>query len=112
MEIYGVVYTMIDGTNDMEYVGQTTRTVEERFKEHAKADSYIGNAIRAHGEDMFVIAILKVCYSKEELDKWERHMIRSRDTKCPNGYNLTDGGEGFDKPVVLRIGCHRHTEFQ
>lgn len=95
MEVYGIIYLLIDATNDKEYVGQTTRTVEERFKEHAgNKKSFIGRAIRAHGVDMFVIAILKVCYSKAELDRWERHMIRSRDTKSPNGYNLTEGGEG------------------
>lgn len=92
---YGVIYLITNTINGKKYVGQTTRSVEERFKQHAFADSYIGNAIRAHGADMFVIAILKVCYSKEELDKWERHMIRSCDTKFPNGYNLTDGGEGL-----------------
>ena len=33
---------IIDGTNDMEYIGQTTRSVEERFKAHMKSDYYIG----------------------------------------------------------------------
>lgn len=94
MEVYGVIYLLIDGINDYEYVGQTTRTIEQRFKEHAVADSCIGNAIREHGVDMFVIAILKECYSQEELNRCEMHMIRSRDTRFPNGYNMTDGGEG------------------
>lgn len=93
--VYGVIYLLIDGTNDKEYVGQTTRTVEERFKEHANYNnSYIDNAIRAHGADMFVVAVLKECANKEELDFWERYLIRSRNTIAPNGYNLTDGGEG------------------
>ncbi|MBR1804992.1 MAG: GIY-YIG nuclease family protein [Selenomonadaceae bacterium] len=94
----GVVYLLIDGTNDFEYVGQTTRSAEERFKEHAKADSYIGNVIRAHGADMFVVVVLKICHSKEELDYWERRLIKSRNTKAPFGYNCTDGGEGI-------VGC-------
>ena len=93
-KIYGVIYGLIDGTNDFEYIGQTTRSVELRFKEHAKDPYHIGSAIRAHGEDMFVIVILKVCYSKAELDFWEKHFIKSRDTMSPNGYNLTEGGEG------------------
>lgn len=91
---YGIVYLIIDGTNDLEYVGQTTKTAEERFKEHEKKDSYIGNAIRAHGVENFVVVILKECKSPEELDRWEKHFIKSRDTKSPNGYNLTDGGDG------------------
>ena len=95
-KVYGIIYLLIDGTNDFEYVGQTTRSLEVRFKQHAKSKkhTYISNAIQAHGEDMFVKAILKVCYSKEELDFWEKHFIKYRDTKYPNGYNLTDGGDG------------------
>lgn len=32
----GLVYVLIDMTNGMCYVGQTTKTLDERFKEHAK----------------------------------------------------------------------------
>ena len=96
MEVYGIIYLIIDGTNDMEYVGQTTRPLKVRFKQHAKCKSntYISNAIQAHGEENFIILVLKKCASKEELDFWEKHFIKSRDTKYPNGYNLTDGGDG------------------
>lgn len=94
MEVNGFIYAIIDGTNDFEYIGQTTKTVEERFNQHAQAKSRIGRAIRAHGEDLFVVAVLKVCHSKDELDFWERHFIKSRNSKHPNGYNLTDGGDG------------------
>ena len=93
METYGIVYLLIDGTNDKEYVGQTTRTVVERFNEHKKSDFLIGRAIRAHDEENFVIAILKECETSEELGYWEKHFIKSRNTMSPNGYNLTDGGE-------------------
>ena len=95
MEVYGVIYLLIDGINDMEYVGQTTRSVEERFNEHKKRKKYlISKAIRAHGAENFAIAILKECANKEELDFWEKHFIKSRNTLSPNGYNLTEGGEG------------------
>ena len=94
MEVYGIIYLLIDGTNDMEYVGQTRHSLEKRFKEHKRHKKYhIGNAINKHGEDMFVKVILKECYSPEELSYWERHFIKSRDTMAPNGYNLTEGGE-------------------
>lgn len=92
---YGVIYLLIDGTNDFEYVGKTTRPVEVRFKEHTYSEKqFISNAIRAHGVENFVIVILKECESEEELDFWERHFIKSRDTMFPNGYNFTEGGEG------------------
>ncbi|MBR4384324.1 MAG: GIY-YIG nuclease family protein [Selenomonadaceae bacterium] len=94
MEPYGIIYLLIDGTNDLEYVGQTTKTFEERFKGHLYGDQYIDRVIRKRGVDMFATAILKVCYSQEELDYWERHFIKSRNTMAPNGYNCTSGGEG------------------
>ncbi|MBR6713535.1 MAG: hypothetical protein IKI76_11155 [Selenomonadaceae bacterium] len=80
---YGVIYTLIDGTNDKEYVGQTVRPVEMRFKQYARTDSAI-----------------KECESKEELDYWEKHFIKSRDTMLPNGYNLKDGGNGGGIPCA------------
>ena len=93
---YGVIYTLIDGANDKEYVGQTVRPVEMRFKQYARTDS----VIRAHGEDMFSIVVLKECESKEELDYWEKRFIKSRDTMLPNGYNLKDGGNGGGIPCA------------
>ena len=95
MGVYGVVYTIIDGTNDFEYIGQTTRSVEKRFKEHSRENTYIGRAIRAHGAENFVIVILKKCANKDEMDFWERHLIKSYDTMSPKGYNCTEGGDGL-----------------
>ena len=100
MEVYGVVYTIIDGTNDFEYIGQTVGTVEKRFKEHTKSPYRIGRSIRSHGAENFVIAILKVCYSKAELNFWEKHFIKSRNTLSPCGYNLKEGGAGSVKFIV------------
>lgn len=91
---YGIVYCLIDITSDREYVGQTVKTAEKRFKEHAREEYYIGRAIRDIGAENFLIMILKECDSKAELDRWEKHFIKSRDTLAPNGYNLREGGEG------------------
>ena len=92
---FGLIYLIIDGTNDKEYVGQTTRTVEERFQEHKWCQtSNIGRAIRKRGLENFTTAILKMCDSQEELNYWEKHLIASRGTRYPNGYNNSDGGEG------------------
>ncbi|MBR1646631.1 MAG: helix-turn-helix domain-containing protein [Selenomonadaceae bacterium] len=92
---FGVIYLLIDGTNDEEYVGQTRRSVKVRFNEHLHGTSYIGKSIRAHGAENFVIAILKECANQQELDYWEKHFILSRGTKYPNGYNFTDGGSTY-----------------
>lgn len=91
---YGIIYLLIDATCDKEYVGQTTRSFKERFNQHKHSNQYIDRVIKKRGEDLIATAILKVCYSKEELDYWEKHFIKSRDTMAPNGYNFTEGGEG------------------
>lgn len=91
---YGIIYLLIDSTNDWEYVGQTTQTFERRFSQHKYGDQCIDHVIQKRGENLIETAILKVCYSKEELDYWEKRFIESRDTMKPNGYNLTEGGDG------------------
>lgn len=55
MEVYGIIYLLIDATNDKEYVGQTTRTVEERFKEHAgNKKSFISRTCKPIGNIYFL----------------------------------------------------------
>lgn len=93
MGAYGIIYLLIDGTNDMEYVGQTTRTLKYRFYQHKYGNQYVDRMIQNHG-DLFLKIILKACYSRKELDYWEKHFIKSRNTMFPNGYNFTEGGEG------------------
>ena len=48
-EIFGFIYDLIDGTNDFEYIGQTTQTVEARFKQHKKSEQYIDTVPPARG---------------------------------------------------------------
>jgi len=70
------------------YVGQTMRTLEQRFAEHAKADSLLGNAIRKYGAENFSIEILTECETKAELDDKERLYIEKLNYKHPHGYNF------------------------
>ena len=41
---YGIIYLLIDCTNDFEYVGQTTQTFERRFSQHkyGKSGEFVG----------------------------------------------------------------------
>lgn len=76
------------------YVGQTKRTLEERFNEHKKADTYIGNAVRKYGEENFLCIVLEECETQEELNEAEIKWIAKLNCLRPNGYNCTTGGEG------------------
>ena len=97
MDVYGVIYCITCLLNGMKYVGQTTRSVERRFKEHARAKNHLGNAIRKYGRENFTIKILEKCETPDQLNEREIFWIREINCKSPNGYNLTDGGEGMPR---------------
>ena len=95
----GVIYLRTNKVNGKQYVGQVTT---KRFKARQnkwKSNSYryagkaINNARAKYGIDAFDFEILKECDDKE-LDFWEMYYIKELNTKVPNGYNMTDGGEG------------------
>ena len=92
--LFGRIYGIENLINHKIYVGQTTRTVEERFKEHRNKNFPIGKAIRKYGEKIFVKVILAECETQEQLNELEIYWITKLNCKAPNGYNLTDGGEG------------------
>lgn len=99
---YGVAYMIINMCNDKRYIGITTRSIEERFDEHCKADSYIGRAIRKYGRENFFISIIDTADDKEELFDLERKYIKLYET-FKNGYNLTIGGDGASLNETLDV---------
>lgn len=102
--MFGVVYLIFNKVNGKMYVGQTTKTIDERFSQHATCKTtLIGKAIQKYGRENFRCDILKRCASKVEMDAWEKFFIAALKTKIPLGYNLTDGGEGA-------TGCPRSDE--
>ena len=80
------------------YVGKTTQDLDVRINQH-KRDSRRGRpgidaAINKYGWDgNFTVEILEIC-PVEMLNEREIFQIREQNTKAPNGYNLTDGGDG------------------
>lgn len=90
-----VIYLLTDRTNGLKYVGQTTRTLGKRMQAHRTAQrTYIDRAIKDHGWKNFTVEILDECSTPAELDEREIFWIATLGTKFPNGYNMTDGGEG------------------
>ena len=92
-----IIYLLINRLNGKAYVGQTRRTLEERLREHQRdrrSAIYVDRAIRKYGIENFSVEIIEVCFTLDELNYWEQFWIKELNTKVPNGYNLTDGGEG------------------
>jgi group I intron endonuclease len=77
----------------MKYVGMTSRTIEES-KEYYGSGIYIKRVIKKLGKDVFKKEIIEICDNVELLKEQEKYWIKILNTKHPNGYNLTDGGDG------------------
>ena len=92
--VYGVIYVITNLLTGMKYVGQTTRSVKERFGEHMKSDYLIGRAIRYYGVENFTVEVIEECETLDQLNEREIFWIAKLNTKHPHGYNMTDGGEG------------------
>ena len=91
----GFIYKITNKLTGKCYVGQTTRTPEERFVEHKHCQtSNIGRAIRKHGVESFTLEVLEVCETREQLNERERFWIAFFNCLWPLGYNMTEGGEG------------------
>lgn len=91
------IYLRTNKINGKKYVGQAV-DFDRREYEWKHAKYYAGPLInRARGKykiDDFKSEILRECQTQEELNQWEQYYIKKLNTKYPNGYNLTDGGEG------------------
>lgn len=96
----GVVYQITNLVNSKLYIGLSVDGAIVRWKEHLTAarsgrGNLLGRAIRRHGVESFVVKVLFESDTWRELCAVEKRYIRKFSTKSPNGYNLTDGGEGF-----------------
>lgn len=99
-EKYGIIYKITNTKNGKIYIGQTTRTLAERFTCHCKPSSAsnkngmpIAKAIQKYGKDCFVIEEIDTAKTKEELNKKEIAYISSFESYKNNiGYNISSGG--------------------
>ena len=89
-----VVYKITNQINGKIYVGQTSFSIEKRWREHVVSKkSLISKAVRKYGEESFSIECLEKCSSVEELNQKEIHYIALlKSTQRDVGYNVEFGG--------------------
>ena len=101
-----LIYKITNNINSKVYIGQTTKTFEERknayFNEYkwSKNPRVIIQAMRKYGFDNFTFEIIENnINSQEELDKKERYYIMEiyHSLVNENGYNVECGGNGKGK---------------
>lgn len=92
------IYVITNQINNKKYVGQTTKTIEKRFKGHIRASKNLKNnfiiyqAFRKHGIENFIIELLDTANNKIELNEKEVFWISKLQTFGTLGYNMTPGG--------------------
>lgn len=104
--------------NEKRYVGKTAKKLSRRWWEHRRAARLgsqfpVHRALRKYGPENVRVDVL---YDGRLLDLLEQKCIRVFQTKAPNGYNLTDGGDGVHGlPLASRMRMggmrgKRHTD--
>lgn len=99
-EKLGSIYLATNNANGKQYVGQTIRTVKERWYEHCyyamhgiTNNSAVDRAIAKYGADSFTVETIAEGVPVEELCALETEKIIEYDTLSPNGYNLVASQE-------------------
>lgn len=93
-----VIYQIENKINNKKYIGQSTDYMR-RYKKHiynAKngVQKRLYDSIRKYGSENFEISIICECKDKNDMNLKEAYYIKEYDTLHPNGYNMSDGGEG------------------
>ena len=94
----GILYKLTF-PNGKVYIGITTETLSRRVQRHINyarenRPYALSAAIRKYGERSFTAEHIASAMSKDDLAVVERILIAQHDSICPNGYNMTGGGEG------------------
>jgi hypothetical protein len=124
-KIVGEIYKITNLLTNKMYIGQTRSHYLNRgkyrpfgymgrFKSHISesksfvkynACRYLNSSFNKHGIENFTCELITTC-EINDLDIYEKQYINDFNTKYPNGYNLTNGGQkcGFEKgkKIVLK----------
>lgn len=91
-----IIYKIYNDVNSKLYIGQTTKSLEERINGHHASmiggqDTHLYRAMRKYSWDKFHFEIISRANSQDELNYLEEYYIRELDT-IRNGYNMAPGG--------------------
>ena len=96
----GYIYLIENEINKKIYIGQTTKTIEERWAAHINIAKIRKNPlykdILLYGKENFSIKTIENV-SNDDLDERECYYIKFYNTLYPNGYNMMLGGRKFNK---------------
>ena len=90
----GYIYLITDTTNGMKYTGKHHYHIEGQLDPNYHGSGVIIKNIYKKRPETLKEEYIKTCYSEEEMNSDEQYYIKVFKTLWPNGYNLTEGGEG------------------
>lgn len=95
----GIIYRVISPSGKS-YIGKTVQDFETRWYQHVNRSMQdksscicFAAAIKKYGHENFSKEILMYC-DVSQINQYEKKAISLYNTMVPNGYNLTEGGEG------------------
>ena len=94
------IYRILNKVTKKCYIGETKcKDVSRRWNQHKqtieinKGCPALRDAVKKYGIDNFEFSVLIICFDDERF-KYEIEYIKKYNSVAPNGYNLTNGGEG------------------
>lgn len=89
-----IVYKITNNVNGKIYIGQTTRSLENRWRQHRHHPGcrILHKAIKKYGAENFTVEQIDAAANIDELNQKEKLWIQHYDCIAPNGYNLKSGG--------------------
>lgn len=100
-----LIYKITNLINNKIYIGQTSNTLQKRWKNHIAQSIYrtkspIQKAIRKYKPNNFEIKEIDRCFTTVQSNKLETKYILKFKSHCPSvGYNATYGGGFKGKPT-------------
>lgn len=109
----GYIYCITNLINCKRYVGKTTQTPEERFKEHCRDSQKercnkrpLYDAFNKYGVENFKVEELEYIEDDNLLSDKEIYWINELNTYGSNGYNASKGGDGtilYDYNEIIEL---------
>lgn len=106
-----IIYKITNLVNGKVYIGQTTKTLEQRILQHrnsfvSNVSTHLYHAMHKYGWDNFVFEVIDCsAETKLELNRLEQHYIKQYNSMI-DGYNMTAGGES--NPMQCKRSREKH----
>jgi group I intron endonuclease len=117
MKVFGLIYKLTNLINGKIYIGQTTKTLKQRFNTHVseskkeKSTMIVSKAIKKYGKENFKIEEIAKAYSREELNTLEGKYIEEFKSHTEIGYNIcqiTNNQVCRSKETIAKFKAYRN----